>query len=152
MRRIVVDDLSGPAVARFLQEHIDSMRAVSPPESMHALDLAGLRRPEITFWTMWDGDALVGCAALKELDPTHAEIKSMRTAPDRTRQGLASTLLAHLVSEARRRGYTRLSLETGSFPFFAAARALYERSGFAYCRPFADYRLDPNSVYMTRGL
>ena len=152
MRRIVVDDLSGPAVARFLQEHIDSMRAVSPPESMHALDLAGLRRPEITFWTMWDGDDLVGCAALKELDPTHAEIKSMRTAPDRTRQGLASTLLAHLVAEARRRGYTRLSLETGSFPFFAAARALYERWGFAYCPPFADYRLDPHSVYMTRAL
>ena len=152
MRRIVVDDLSGRAVAGFLQEHIDSMRAVSPPESMHALDLAGLRRPEVTFWTMWDGDDLVGCAALKELDPTHAEIKSMRTAPDRTRQGLASTLLAHLVTEARRRGYTRLSLETGSFPFFAAARALYERSGFAYCAPFADYRLDPHSVYMTRAL
>jgi putative acetyltransferase len=152
VRRIVVDDLSGPAVARFLQEHIDAMRAVSPPESMHALDLAGLRRPEITFWTMWDGDDLVGCAALRELDPTHAEIKSMRTAPDRTRQGLASTLLAHLVTEARRRGYARLSLETGSFPFFAAARALYERSGFAYCPPFADYRLDPHSVYMTRAL
>ena len=152
MRRIVVDDLSGPADARFLQEHIDSMRAVSPPESMHALDLAGLRRPEITFWSMWDGDDLVGCAALKELDPTHAEIKSMRTAPDRTRQGLASTLLSHVVTEARRRGYTRLSLETGSFPFFAAARALYERWGFEYCPPFADYRLDSHSVYMTRAL
>ena len=97
-------------------------------------------------------DRDLGEFALRELDPTHAEIKSMRTAPDRTRQGLASTLLAHLVAEARRRGYTRLSLETGSFPFFAPARALYERSGFAYCPPFADYRPDPNSVYMTRAL
>ena len=135
---------------RYAVDHVDEMRAVTPPESKHALDLDGLRKPEITFWTMMEGDTILGCGALKELDPTHAEVKSMRTAPDHKRRGIASTMLSHLITEATRMGYTRLSLETGSFPFFAPARALYEKWGFTYCGPFADYKPDPNSVHMTR--
>lgn len=126
------------------------MRAISPPESVHALDLDGLRRPEITFWTAWSGNALLGCGALKELSPDHGEVKSMRTARAHRRSGVARAMLAHIVAEARRRGYERLSLETGSMAEFAPARSLYERFGFRYCEPFAGYVDDPNSVFMTR--
>jgi putative acetyltransferase len=149
---IVVDDLSGPQIAEFLQEHIQEMRATSPPESKHALDLDGLRRPEITFWSVMDGDAVIGCGAIKRLDAGHAEVKSMRTAPTRKRSGIASLMLAHIIAEARGMGLTRLSLETGSAEFFLPARKLYEKFGFDYCEPFADYRPDPNSVFMTRVL
>jgi putative acetyltransferase len=156
--RIVVDDLSGPAIAAFLAEHIRQMQATSPPESKHALDLDALRRPEVTFWSVLDlaaGPAageLVGCGALLRLDAGHAEVKSMRVAPARRGEGLASLLLAHIMGEARRMGYARLSLETGSAGFFAPARRLYARHGFAECGPFARYRPDPNSVFMTRAL
>lgn len=150
--RIVIDDLSGPEVAAFLQEHLDEMRAVSPPESTHALDLDGLRKPAVTFWLVLDGQTVVGCGAIQELDPSHGEIKSMRTSPSHKRQGVASTLLRHIIAEAKARGYSRLSLETGSFDFFAPARRLYEKHGFDYCGPFAHYREDPNSVFMTRLL
>lgn len=150
--RIVIDDLSGPAIARFLQGHVEEMRSVSPPESTHALDLDGLRKPEITFWSMMDGPTVVGCGALKELDLSHGEVKSMRTAPDQKKRGVASRVLRHIIDEARRRGYARLSLETGSYDFFAPARALYAKHGFAYCEPFAQYREDPNSVFMTKVL
>jgi putative acetyltransferase len=128
------------------------MRAVTPPESKHALDLAGLRRPEVTFWSVLDGETVVCTGALKELDPTHAEIKSMRTAPSHKGRGLASALLEHMVSEAKKRGYSRLSLETGSVDFFAPARGLYAKLGFEPCDPFADYQEDPNSVFMTKML
>lgn len=128
------------------------MRTVSPPASTHALDLNGLRSPGVTFWTVWDGDAIVGCAAIKRLGADHAELKSMRTASNRKRSGIASMLLEHIISEARQLGFTRLSLETGSFKFFRPARMLYEKFGFGYCGPFADYRPDPNSVFMTRKL
>jgi putative acetyltransferase len=150
--RIVVDDLSGPEIAEFLEKHIREMLSVTPPESKHALDLDGLRKPEVTFWSVFDGDALIGCGAIKELDAGHGEIKSMRTDPSYKRRGIASRLLEHIIAEARRRGYTRLSLETGSFDFFAPARALYERFGFEYCEPFADYKKDPNSSHMTMVL
>ena len=150
--KIVVDDLSGPAIAEFLDEHVQQMRAITPLESKHALDLDGLRKPEITFWSAWDGDTLVGCAAIKVLDPDHAELKSMRTAPARQRGGIASRLLEHIIGEAEQMGFTRLSLETGSAEFFVPARRLYEKFGFTYCEPFADYTLDPHSVYMTRTL
>jgi putative acetyltransferase len=148
----MVDDLAGPEIARFLDEHVQQMRSISPPESKHALDLDGLRRPEITFWSVMDGGALVGCGALKRLDAGHAEVKSMRTRPARQRSGIASLLLGHIITEARRMGFTRLSLETGSAEFFAPARKLYEKFGFEYCPPFAGYRPDPNSVFMTRLL
>jgi len=150
--KIVVDDLSGSQIAEFLAEHIQQMRSVTPLESTFALDLAGLRQPGITFWSVLDGDTLVGCGALKRLDDGHAELKSMRTAPARTRSGIASLLLAHIISEARRMGYARLSLETGSAEFFAPARRLYEKFGFEYCEPFADYQPGPHNVFLTRVL
>lgn len=150
--RIRVDDLSGGEVAELLREHVRDMRAVSPPESKHALDLDGLRKPEITMWTLWDGAVLAACGAIKELDLYHAEIKSMRTASGYRRQGVASALLSHILDEARRRNYRRISLETGSMAFFEPARRLYAKFGFLYGAPFADYKEDPNSVFMTRSL
>jgi putative acetyltransferase len=151
--RIVVDDLTGPQIAAFLTEHVEQMRAITPLESKYALDLDGLRTPEITFWSVLDdGDTLVGCAALKRLDPDHAELKSMRTAPNRTRSGIASLLLRHLITEATRMGFTRLSLETGTADFFHPARTLYEKFGFTYCEPFADYQPSPHNTFMTRTL
>ncbi len=150
--KIVLDDLSGPEIAGFLDEHVQEMRSTTPLESKHALDLDGLRRPEITFWSVMDGDSLVGCGAIKRLDPDHAEVKSMRTAPAHKRSGTASLLLEHIITEARRMGFTRLSLETGATEFFLPARKLYEKFGFDYCEPFADYRPDPYSVFMTKTL
>ena len=147
-----IDDLRGPEIVALLQEHLRDMHRVSPPESVHALDLESLRQPEITFWTIWDGDILAGCGAIKALDVQHAEIKSMRTASSHRRQGVATQLLRHLLDTAQQRGYTRVSLETGSMDFFAPARALYASFGFAYCPPFADYTDDPNSVFMTKTL
>ncbi|MEU7827795.1 MULTISPECIES: GNAT family N-acetyltransferase [unclassified Nonomuraea] len=150
--KIAVDDLSGPEIAAFLDEHLQQMRSITPLESKHALDLDALRAPEVTFWTVVDGDTLVGCGAIKRLDAEHAEVKSMRTRPVRRRSGVASLLLGHIIAEATRMGFTRLSLETGSDEFFLPARKLYEKFGFAYCEPFADYRPDPNSAFMTRTL
>lgn len=149
---IRVDDLSGPAVRALLEEHLRSMHEISPPESVHALDLEGLRKPEITFWGVWDGDELLGCGALKELGPRHGEVKSMRTASAHRRKGVARAVLAHIIEEARRRSYSRLSLETGSMEAFLPARRLYESFGFAYCEPFGDYALDSNSVFMKLDL
>lgn len=149
---IVVDDLSGPEVARLLQDHLDHMHSLSPPESVHALDLDGLRAPGITFWTVRRDGALLGCGALKQLDPRHGEIKSMRTAAAYLRQGVGARMLAHILAEAHRRAYARVSLETGSMAEFTPARRLYERFGFRYCGPFGDYVEDPNSVFMTLDL
>lgn len=150
--KIAVDDLSGPEIAAFLDEHVRQMRSISPPESKHALDLDALRKPEITFWSVRDGGNLVGCGAIKGLDADHAELKSMRTAPTRKRSGIASLLLGHIIDEARRMGFTKLSLETGTAEFFLPARKLYEKFGFSSCEPFADYRPDPCSTFMTRTL
>ncbi|MEV7597699.1 GNAT family N-acetyltransferase [Kitasatospora sp. NPDC089797] len=150
--KIAVDDLTGSEIIAFLESHLTDMRSTTPPESKHALDLDALRKPDVTFWSAEDGGSVVGCGAVKRLDPEHGEIKSMRTDPSRKRSGIASTLLGHIIGEARRMGYTRLSLETGANDFFAPARALYEKFEFEYCAPFADYREDPNSVFMTRLL
>ena len=150
--QIVVDDLTGPQIARFLDEHVSEMLSVTPPESKHALDLEALRGPGITFWSVMDGGTVVGCGALKRLDASHGEVKSMRTRPARKRSGIASMLLEHIITEARRMGLTRLSLETGSAEFFRPARRLYQTFGFEYCEPFADYRPDPLSVFLTRRL
>ncbi|MDR3578106.1 MAG: GNAT family N-acetyltransferase [Anaerolineaceae bacterium] len=142
----------GPQIQALLQEHLDSMQQYSPPQSIHALDIEALRKPEITFWTAWGNGELLGCGALKELDLQHGEIKSMRTSAQHRRQGVATALLTCILAEARQRRYQRLSLETGSHPAFAPARSLYVAFGFTFCGPFADYRLDPYSVFMTRLL
>jgi putative acetyltransferase len=128
------------------------MNQQSPPESVHALDLDGLRKPQITFWTAWSGSALLGCGALKGLTPVHGEIKSMRTASAHRRMGVARAILTHIVEEARKRSYTILSLETGAMQAFEPAQRLYGSFGFTYCPPFAGYAEDPNSVFMTRAL
>ncbi|CAN7294395.1 GNAT family N-acetyltransferase [Pseudoxanthomonas sp. LjRoot168] len=149
---IRLDDLRHPDVIALLQEHLDWMHRTSPPESVHALDLDGLRGDGISFWAAWDGEVLAGCGALRQLDAGHGEVKSMRTARHHLRRGVAQRILDHIVGEARRRGYSRLSLETGSMAYFAPARALYARAGFIPCAPFGDYAEDPNSVFMTRML
>jgi putative acetyltransferase len=149
---IRVDDVTGPEIVALLVEHRNSMFLHSPPESVHALDLDALRRPEVTLWTLWQDGTLLGCGALKELERAHGEIKSMRTAAAHLRKGVATRLMDHMLAEARRRGYQRLSLETGSPPVFEPARRLYERFGFRTCGPFADYVEDPYSVFMTREL
>jgi putative acetyltransferase len=146
---IKIDDLAAPEVAELLADHLREMNQHSPPESVHALDLEELKGPEITFWTVWLGDELVGCGALKQLDAYHGEIKSMRTAPAFRGKGAGKLMLRHILDEAARRGYDRLSLETGSMSAFEPARRLYESHGFGYREPFADYVMDPNSVFMT---
>lgn len=147
-----VDDLRGPEVRALLEEHLAFAHEASPPGAVHALDLDALRRPDVTFWTAWTAGALAGCAALRELDATHGEVKSMRTARSHLRRGVARALLEHVIATARRRGYRRLSLETGNTDAFAPARRLYEQFGFVVCPPFADYVSDGFSVCMTREL
>jgi len=149
---IKLDGLSGPEINELLQEHLANMRRISPPESVHALPIEGLRRPEITFWSAWEKGELLGCGALKELDAEHGEIKSMRTVSRHLRKGVAKTMLDYIIGEAKRRGYHRLSLETGSMAEFEPAHQLYARAGFEFCGPFADYTDDPNSVFMTKEL
>ena len=150
---IRTDDLTGPEVHRLMQEHLDHMHQLSPPQSVHALDLDALRRPEITFWTIWSKDAeLMGSGALKELSADHGEIKSMRTAAAHRNKGAAKAMMVHILAEARKRSYGRLSLETGSVPGFEPAIKLYEGFGFQRCGPFADYPEDPYSVFMTLSL
>lgn len=146
------DDLGGPEIKTLLEAHLDLMRSISPPESVHALDLEALRAPEVTFWTVWEGQTLLGCGALKEIGAGHGEIKSMHTARAARGRGVARRMVEHILEEARRRGYTRLSLETGSTEDFAPARGLYSGFGFTDCAPFGDYVLDPFSVFMTLEL
>lgn len=150
--RIIEGDLSSPPVIALLREHLQGMTDHSPPESIHALDLRGLSAPEITFWTAWDDSLLLGCGALKQLDAAHGEIKSMRTANAHVGQGVGTAILLHIIDEAKRRGYARLSLETGSGEGFDAAHHVFRRAGFEYCGPFADYREDPFSRFMTMTL
>lgn len=150
--QIRLDDLSETAIATFLESHLEDMRLASPPESKHALDLDGLRKPDIRFYTGWEGELLVACGALKLLDANHGEIKSMRTDPLQRGRGLASVLLTYLIEESKRLGLTRLSLETGAMPFFIPAHALYRKFGFIDCEPFSNYKLDPNSVFFTREI
>ena len=149
---IEIDDLSRPAVHALLVEHLRNMYELSPPESVHALDIEKLRQPGITFWSAWDGALLLGCGALKELDRRHGEVKSMRTPAALRRRGAGRAILAHIIDVARSRSYGRLSLETGAADAFRPAQRLYESYGFEYCGPFGEYREDPNSVFMTMRL
>jgi putative acetyltransferase len=149
---IRVDDLSGPATRSLIAAHLAGMHATSPPESVHALDLDGLREPNVTFWSAWRGDDLVGIAALKRLDDDRGEIKSMRVDDAHRGTGAGRELLRHIVGDARDRGMTSLWLETGSTDDFLPARRLYAGEGFVECEPFEPYTLDPYSVFMTRRL
>jgi len=150
--QLEVDDLTRPEVHALLDEHLQNMHQLSPPESVHALDLDKLRSPDITFWTAWRDGRLLGCGALKEIDPEQGEVKSMRTPQASRRQGAGRAVLTHVIEVARSRGYRRLWLETGSMPAFLPARKLYESFGFTYCGPFTGYAEDPNSVFMTLRL
>lgn len=150
---VAIDDPARPDVFALLEEHLRNMHELSPPESVHALDVSALRQPDVTFWSVRDeARRLLGCGALKHLDAQHAEVKSMRTPQAARRQGAGRAVLAHIVDVARQRGYRRLSLETGSMAAFTAAWRLYESFGFRYCGPFGDYVPDPHSVFMTLEL
>jgi len=146
------DDLNGPEIAALLSEHLDDMHAITPPESVHALNLDALRSADITFWTAWEGSELLGCGALKALDARSGEVKSMRTATAHRGRGVARRILEEIERVARARTYEMLYLETGSMAEFAPARTLYETTGFEYCGPFGSYRPDPNSVFMRKRL
>ncbi|MFM6832775.1 MAG: GNAT family N-acetyltransferase [Novosphingobium sp.] len=146
------DDLSGAKIAALLRLHLDEMHQWSPPESVHAMPIERLRAPDVTFYSAWDGTRLAACGALKQLDAAHGELKSMRAHPDYRGKGAGKAILAHLLAEARARGYTRVSLETGRPEEFLPARLLYESHGFAECPPFGDYTEDPFSICMTREL
>jgi putative acetyltransferase len=150
--KIKIDDLQHPAIHALLNEHLQNMYELSPPESVHALNLEKLRAPDITFWTAWENDLLLGCGALKELDRKHGEIKSMRTPIAHRRKGAGRAILAHIIEVAKERSYDRLSLETGSAEAFQPAQNLYKSFGFTYCGRFGDYPEDPNSVFMTLRL
>ena len=150
--QIEIDDLSRPEIHALLNEHLQSMHALSPPESVHALDLQRLRVPEITFWSAWEHGQLLGCGALKELDPSHGEVKSMRTPSARRHSGAGRAILMHIIGVAQARGYQRLSLETGAVEAFKPAQTLYESAGFVRCGPFGDYAEDSFSLFMTLRL
>jgi len=149
MMQIVEGDLSDRRVIELLQVHLSSARAATAPGSAHALDIAGLKSPDISFWTIWDDDTLVGIGALKRLSAHHGEIKSMHTAAAVRRRGAGRAMLRHIIAVARAGGISRLSLETGSWDYFRPAHALYRSHGFQECPPFAGYVPDPNSIFMS---
>jgi putative acetyltransferase len=152
MIRITEGDFNDPRVTDLLRIHFTTARAQTAPGSAHALDVTGLRAPDITFWAIWEAETLLGIGALKRLSADHGEIKSMHTAEAARRKGAGSAMLAHIIAAARACGMSRLSLETGSWDYFGPARALYARHGFVECPPFGDYVLDPNSVFMSLEL
>lgn len=149
---IVEGGLDDPRVITLLRTHLARARAETAQGSAHALDLSGLRSADVTFWSAWEGDTLAGVGALRRLSTDHGELKSMHTAESMRRRGVGAAILRHIIDSARARGMSRLSLETGSWPYFAPARALYARHGFVECAPFGDYKPDPNSVFMTLEL
>jgi len=152
MMRIIAGDFSDLRVVELLQFHHETARAQTPPESAHALDLIGLQSPDISFWTIWDDETLLGIGALRRLTSYHAEVKSMHTAQFARRRGAGTAMLKHIIAVAQTSRCSRLSLETGSSDYFKPARALYQTHGFVECPPFADYVLDPNSVFMSLDL
>lgn len=147
--KIILDDLTHPAIKLLLEEHLADMRATSPPESVHALDLDALKTPDVRFFTLWQHEQLAACGALKQIDKAHEELKSMRVAANSRRQGFAVALLNHLIEDAATRGVKRISLETGTAPFFEPACRLYQNAGFTECGPFDGYQLDEHSRFMT---
>jgi putative acetyltransferase len=152
MMRIIQGDFSEARVIDLLHVHLTNSRAQTAPGSDHALDATGLQSPDISFWTIWEDETLLGLGALKRLSPDHGEVKSMHTAQSMRRRGAARAMLGHIIAAARARGMSRLSLETGSWEYFWPAHALYKSHGFVECPPFADYVPDPNSVFMSLDL
>jgi putative acetyltransferase len=152
MMQITQGDLDDPRVIALVKTHLAGARAETAPESAHALDIAELKAPDISFWTIWDDESLLAIGALKQLPSGHCEVKSMHTAESARGKGLGRAMLRHIVANARARGASRLSLETGSWEYFRPARALYASHGFVECPPFGDYVEDPNSVFMTLSL
>ena len=150
MLRLEIDDLSRPQVLALLEEHLRDMYELSPPDKVFAFDAAKLKSPGVTFWTAWDGDVLLGCAALKEISATEGEVKSMRTPRAMRRTGAGRALLNHIIEVARSRSYRVLYLETGRHPAFLPAQTLYRSAGFTLCGPFGPYRENGNSVFMSR--
>lgn len=150
--KIEVDDLTRPEIQQLVREHLEDMRRNSPISSCHALGVEELRKSDITFWSVWDNDKLLGCGALKELDLDHGEIKSMRTVIGKRREGVATKLVTFILEEAKKRNYKRVSLETGSTDAYEPAKNLYIKFGFKKCGPFASYLQDPNSLFMTKVL
>jgi putative acetyltransferase len=152
MMKIIRGDINDPRVINLLQTHLTNARAQTAPGSAHALDYLGLQSPDVSLWTIWDGETLLGTGALKRLSADHGEVKSMYTVQSLRRKGAGSAMLRHIIANARAGGMLRLSLETGSWDYFLPARALYKRHGFVECLPFADYILDPNSVFLSLDL
>jgi putative acetyltransferase len=150
--QFVEGNFDHPEVLALLDTHVTRARAETGRGSAHALDLSGLKTPDIRFWSLWDGDRLIGLGALKTLSSDHGEVKSMHTAEQARQKGAGSAMLDHILGQAREMGLSRVSLETGSWDYFVPARAFYRRHGFVECGPFADYKPDPNSVFMTRML
>jgi putative acetyltransferase len=149
---IRVGELHNERVIALLKEHHEDMLTHSPEESVHALDLNALEAPDITFWSFWINKKLAGIGAIKEIDKTHGEIKSMRTSSDHLRQGIARRLLEHIIKQASIRSYKRLSLETGTMDAFLPAQKLYQQFGFKECEPFSNYEKDPYSIFMTKDI
>lgn len=146
---IKIDNLTDIRTIELINTHLAGMAENSPAESIHALNVEALKRHAVTFYSAWENNEIMGCGALKELSPKHGEVKSMRTVEQHLRKGVASAILQHIINEAKGRGYTKLSLETGSMEAFKPAHRLYESFGFKYCGPFGDYTDDPNSLFMT---
>jgi putative acetyltransferase len=149
---VVPGDLADPRIVALLEYHVTTALAQGPRESCHAFDVSGLQRPEISFWAIWDGEAVLGTGALMDLGDGHGEVKSMHTAREARGRGVGSAMVRHIIDTARERGFRRLSLETGAADYFAPARALYARHGFTECPPFEGYRPDPNSIFLTLPL
>ncbi|KPB03773.1 GNAT family N-acetyltransferase [Bacillus sp. CHD6a] len=146
--KIKIDDVTHPTVIAFVEEHMRNLNLLSPPESNHYLDLDALRKPDVTFWSVWEGEEVIGCGALKELDAMSGEVKSMRTSSNHLRKGIGRQILQAIIDKANERGYQNLYLETGSMDAFYPAQKLYKSFGFEFCKPFADYVEDPNCVFM----
>ena len=152
MLKSIEGNFDNPEVHELLKKHFIELRAASPEGSAHVLDIPGLKVPSIKFWSLWQNDMLMGCGALKFLDKTHGEFKSIRIHDRFRRTGNGINVINHLIYEAKKLNITRLSIETGAGDFFKSARNLFRKCGFENCEPFAHYKEDNNSVYLTKIL
>ena len=149
MLKSIEGNFDNSEVHELLTKHFIELRSVSPEDSCHVLDIAGLKDPSIKFWSLWDGNNLMGSGALKFLDKGHGEFKSIRVSDKFRGKGNGSKVINHLINEAKKLNIKRLSLETGAGDFFLAARKLFLKCGFETCEPFSNYKDNINSVYMT---